>query len=289
VRIAVVGSRGQLGAAVVQELATLHDVVPFDRAALDVTDAPAVASVMHRQRPHAIVNCTAYNNVDAAEDHPVEALKVNAFAVGALARAAIDIGSVLVHFSTDFVFDGTTNRPYMEGDRPNPKSVYATSKLIGEWFAEDAPTSYVLRVASLFGDAGGGPAPKGTVASLIRALRDGEAARVFSDRTVSPTHVADAAWATRLLLERCAPAGLYHCVSTGFCTWEAFAREAARLLSIEPRLLVVSAADLRLRAPRPLYCAMSNRKLASIGIEMPTWQNALERFLNTEPSAAPSP
>ena len=141
-RIAVVGSRGQLGAAVVSECSADHEVVALDRCALDVTDDRAVASTMARIKPDAIVNCAAYNDVDGAEDHPVEALNVNAFAVRALARAAAELNATLVQFSTDFVFDGTKTMPYTEEDRPNPRSVYATSKLVGEWLAADGSGPY---------------------------------------------------------------------------------------------------------------------------------------------------
>jgi dTDP-4-dehydrorhamnose reductase len=204
---------------------------------------------------------------------------VNAVAVRTLARAARKHGAALVHFGSDFVFDGTTSQPHVESDRPGPRSVYGVSKLLGEWFAADVPRHYVLRVESLFGAVPGGPAARGSVATIIAALRSGAVARVFEDRTVSPTYIPDAARATRQLLEGGAPSGLYHCVSSGSCTWVDFAREAARLLDVEPRLDIVRMADVELRAARPLYCALSNQKLASLGIVMPAWQDALARYL----------
>ena len=150
-RIAVVGARGQLGAAIVHDLSTAHDVKALSRADVDVTSDAAVAAAIEPLRPEAIVNCAAYNDVDQSEDQPIEALNVNAFAVRALARAAATVGAVFVHYSTDFVFDGAASAPYSEEDRPNPRSVYGASKLLGEWFAADAPRAYVLRVESLFG------------------------------------------------------------------------------------------------------------------------------------------
>jgi dTDP-4-dehydrorhamnose reductase len=217
--------------------------------------------------------------VDAAEDHPVEALGANAFAVRSLARAARAANAALVHYGSDFVFDGTASRPYTESDRPNPRSTYGASKLLGEWFAEDAPRAYVLRVESLFGRAPGGRPAKGSVESIIQSLVAGRSQKVFADRTITPTEVTDAARATRELVEREAPAGLYHCVNTGVCTWVDLAREAARLLTVEPQLEEVRMADVKLRAERPLYCALSNAKLAAAGVVMPTWQEALARYL----------
>src|SRR5207248_4897688 len=134
--------------------------------------------------------------------HPVDALELNAMAIRGLARAANEVGAVLVHFSTDFVFDGTAQTPRSETDPPNPKSVYAISKLLGEWFARDVPRHYVLRVESLFGQAAGGPPQRGSVAAIVDALTRQRVARVLSDRVVSPTFLADAARATRELLER---------------------------------------------------------------------------------------
>jgi dTDP-4-dehydrorhamnose reductase len=279
-RIAVVGARGQLGAAVVHELAPSHEVRPLDRAALDITDAAAVAAAIASLAPQAIVNCAAYNAVDAAEDDPVAALQTNAVAVRSLARAARAHGATLVHCSSDFVFDGTIDAPRTEEDRPAPRSVYGTSKLLGEWFAADAPGSFVLRLESLFGRAPGGPPAKGSVETIIAALRSGAVARVFEDRTVTPTYIPDAARAIRELLERRLPAGLYHCVNTGRCTWLELAREAARLLGVEPRFDIVRLADVPMRAERPRYCALSNARLASAGVVMPTWQDALARRLS---------
>ena len=280
-RVAVVGARGQLGAAVAQEFAAAHDVVPLAHEDLDVTRDADVAAAMDRLRPDAIINCTGYNNVDEAEDHPVDALNLNAFAVRALARAAADLDAVLVHFSTDFVFDGTASMPYAEGDRPNPRSVYATSKLLGEWFAEGAPRWFVLRVESLFGRAPGGRPAKGSVAGIVNTLAAGGEPRVFEDRTISPTYVIDAAWATRRLLESRAPYGMYHCVNSGHGTWLEVARELARQLDVEPRFVPVRLRDTPLKAERPLYCVLSNEKLTASGIAMPPWQDAVRRYSAT--------
>jgi dTDP-4-dehydrorhamnose reductase len=277
-RIAVVGARGQLAAAVVRECAEAHDVVTFDHSELDVTVDAAVEAAMDRARPDAIVNGAAFNDVDAAEDHPVDALNLNALAVRALARAAGALGATLVHYSSDFVFDGKASEPYMEDHPPNPQSFYAASKLLGEWFALDAPRAYVLRVESLFGAAPGGRV-KGSVEAIRQGLLAGRSPAVFEDRTVSPTYVPDAARATRQLLESQAPAGVYHCVNSGCCTWLEFAHVMADLLGVEAALTPVRMADVPLRARRPLYCALSNRKLRSAGVEMPPWQNALERYL----------
>jgi dTDP-4-dehydrorhamnose reductase len=282
-RIAVVGARGQLAAAVVHECAPAHDVVALTHADLDVTDDAAVAAALERMRPDAIVNGAAFNDVDGAEDRPVDALNLNAFAVRALSRAAQSLGAILVHYGSDFVFDGRATTPYTEADRPSPRSVYAASKLLGEWFALEAPGSYVLRVESLFGRAPGGPPEKGSVASIIKTLVAGGSPKVFVDRVVSPTHILDAARATRHLLEARAEPGLYHCVNSGSCSWFDLARELARLLGKpETRLTPVRTSEVTLKAARPQYCALSNEKLRAAGVEMPPWQEALAHYLRAQ-------
>jgi dTDP-4-dehydrorhamnose reductase len=281
-RIVIVGAKGQLGAALVNECRLRRDdVTALERSALDIRNGQSVAEAFDRLRPEAVINCTGYNTVDAAENHPLDALAVNAFAVRALARAANAVGAALVHYSTDFVFDGVATTPRSETDPANPKSVYATSKLLGEWFAADVSRHYVLRVESLFGQAAGGPAPKGSVAVIVDALMQHRVAKVLIDRVVSPTFLADAAFATRALLEGDAAPGLYHCVNTGATTWLDFATEAARLLGVEPRFEILRFAEVKLPAPRPQYCALSNAKLAAVGIAMPTWQDALERYVKS--------
>ncbi len=281
-RIAVIGAGGQLGAAVVHDCrAAGHEVHPFTRAELDIANDRAIADALGRITFEAIVNCAAYNRVDAAEDHPVEALNVNAFAVRALAAAAERAGAAFVHYGTDFVFDGRAATPYTEDVRPSPRSAYGASKMLGEWFASEVPRGYVLRVESLFGHAPGGPEPKGSVAGILKGLKSGTAPPVFEDRVVSPTYIIDAACATRLLLERQAAPGIYHCVNTGHCTWLEFATELARLAGLEPRFTVVRMDEVKLRAERPRFCALSNDKLRRAGVDLPTWQDALARYVGS--------
>ena len=277
-RLAVVGSRGQLGAAIVHAARGRHQLAELDRRALDVTDSEAIAEVMASIGPHAIINCTGFNRVDAAEEQPLEAFQVNALAVRGLARAARTFGAALVHFSSDFVFDGVTATPRTEQDPPNPRSVYAVSKLLGEWFADGAHPAYVLRVASLFGVVPGAT-DKGSVAAIVNTLRSGGTPTVFGDRTVSPTYVLDAATATLELIERQVEPGLYHCVNSGWCTWKELGEEAARLLGVAPRLNVARFETVHLPAARPQYSALFNGKLQAVGVTMPHWRDALKRYI----------
>jgi dTDP-4-dehydrorhamnose reductase len=278
-KIFVTGATGQLGSATVKEFARAHEVIGCGLEDLDITCHRRVAEQVGAARPDVVVNCAAYNDVDGSEDHAATALEVNAFGVLWLARAAAQVGAVFVHYGTDFVFAGDAERPYTEDASPNPRSFYASSKLLGEWFAREAPRWYLLRVESLFGGSALGSAHKSSVDLIADAIFEGREAVVFSDRTVSPSFVVDVARATRDIVERGTPYGLYHCVNSGLCTWYELAREIGRQLGIVPKLRLKSVAEVQMRAARPRYCALSNAKLAAAGITMPSWQDAIGRYV----------
>jgi dTDP-4-dehydrorhamnose reductase len=281
----VIGAAGQLGAATVERLKSARDtsetygrgvdVIALTRKDVDLTDGRAVRDAVLGATPDVILNCAAYNNVDGAEDSPKLALDVNAFAPRVLAEAAEEVGATLVHYSTDFVFDGTASQPYTEADPARPQSVYGSSKLLGEWFAAQAPRHYVLRVESLFG----GPYVRSSIDKIIGTILAGEDTRVFIDRIVTPSYVHDVITATLGLIGGGAPYGLYHCVNSGETTWYELAREIAVLLDRSASLVPVKVADVPMRAKRPQYCALSNRKLAAAGIAIPARPDALRRYL----------
>jgi dTDP-4-dehydrorhamnose reductase len=276
VRVAIFGAGGQLGCTTVARWQTNHDVTPLTRGEVDLRSSGAVERAIDSVAPHLVLNCAAYTNVDGAEDDPLAALEVNALAVRAMATASERRGAILVHYSTDFVFDGRASSPYAEEAEPRPQSVYGASKLLGEWFTAGAARHYVLRVESLFG----GPRAQSSIDRIVAALRAGRPARVFVDRVVTPSFVDDVAWATARLVDGSAPPGLYHCVNSGETTWYDVGREIAALLGRSAALLEpVKVADVPLRAERPQYCALSNARLREAGAAMPTWQDALQRYL----------
>ena len=279
-RLLVTGARGLLGAAIVREFAAAGwEVVPLHRGALDVTDAGAVAQQVSDAHPDLVVNCVAYNDVDGAEKDPVTALQVNAMAVRSLAAAAKTAGATFVHYGTDFVFDGESDRPYVEDDRPNPRSAYGVSKLLGEWFALDHPRAYVLRVESLFGEPGPDGSRQGSLKGiLVRASRRRAVAGVRGSHRVARIHDRHrrgdaragraARAAGRLSLRECRGDEL-----GGHRT------EAARLLGLPIDMKPITLESVALPARRPKYSALSTAKLAAAGIPMPAWQDALARHL----------
>jgi dTDP-4-dehydrorhamnose reductase len=272
-RFVVLGAGGQLGQALVRELRKGgHEVAALTRAALDVTQRLLVLDRVAKLRPEVVVNATAFG-VDVSEDDPATALVVNAFAVRTLADVARSCDAALVHFSSDYVFDGRATVPYREADRPNPLNVYGATKLLGELYAQGVPRAYVLRVEGLFGV----PSGKGTIDRMIAEARLGRTLNAFYDRKVSPAHVDDVAAATRRLVEKKAAAGVWHCVNSGFASWQELALEIVRLTGSASNVIPASVEHSGLRAARPLFSALSNEKLANAGIDLPSWQNALAR------------
>jgi len=277
-RILVTGAAGRLGAALVDAFSA-EDVLAYGRQGLDITDPVAVRETVASAAPVLILNCAAFNDVDGAEERPSHALAVNAYAVRSLARAAEACGATFVHFGSDFVFDGASDEPYDETATASPRSVYGLSKLLGDWFALEAPRGFVLRVESLFGAVPGWTGRPSSLDNIVDGLERGADVRVFTDRVVSPSYVPDVVRALMHLLESGAPSGLYHCVNSGHATWHEVASEAARLMDVRPRLQPVTLAATAFRAARPRFCALSNRKLEAAGCTMPAWNDALQRWL----------
>jgi dTDP-4-dehydrorhamnose reductase len=279
-RVLITGANGQLARFVVQAFAD-REVIAQARQTLDVTDPGVVARTVAAIAPDLIVNCAAFNDVDGAESRAVEALAINAFAVRSLARAADAAGATLVHYSSDFVLNSDSREPHDEELRPAPRGVYASSKLLGEWFAQMSPRAYVLRVESLFGSPTDWTGRRGTLDHIVDGLQRGREVKVFTDRIVSPSYSKDVAAATRHLVMSGAPPGVYHCVNDGHASWHDVAAEAARILDVRARLVAIAVDQLPLRVPRPRYCALSTKKLAAAGFAMPTWQDGLRRWLDS--------
>jgi dTDP-4-dehydrorhamnose reductase len=274
-RVFVIGADGQLGRAVAEELSTFCRVVRADRAECDITEAASVAAAISVAAPELVINCSAFTDVDGSEKRPFEAFAVNAAGVRTLASASERIGATLVHFSTDFVFDGTASRPYDEEDEPRPLNAYGLSKLLGEWFARQSPRHYVLRLSSLFG----GHTQRSYVDRIIDAGMAGSEIPVFIDRVVSPSYVPDVVRTVRQMINVDAPFGLYHAVSSGYCTWLELALEIGSALGVDLRVTGVPADAVPSATRRPRFCALSNEKTAALVPGGETWQEAVHRYV----------
>lgn len=230
----------------------LPDAVGLTHHELPVTDRVGVEGAMRRHRPEVVFNCAAYNAVDRAESEPEVAHQVNSLGAATAGAACRDHGARFVHFSTNFVFDGSLARPYTEADEARPLGVYGKSKLDGERAVLSVlPEALVIRTAALFGDRGsavkGGSFPE----RIVDRARRREVIRVVTDQRVNPTYARDLAQAA-IALGASGMSGVVHVVAGGCCSWDEFARAALAACGVDAEVEAVSAAELGAPAPRPL-------------------------------------
>jgi dTDP-4-dehydrorhamnose reductase len=279
VKALVAGGAGQLGRDLMANLGP--DLAwAGGRAELDITDAAAIDGLFRRVRPDVVFNAAAYNKVDGAESEPGRALEVNALGPSLLARAAREMGALLVHFSTDYVFDGSSARPYREDDCPRPLGAYGASKLAGEHLVASARgESLVIRTSAVFGRGGNRQKGGSFVERILDQARAGRPLRVVSDQTFSPTYSRDLAIAA-VGLVKAGARGLVHVSGGGACSWHEFAVAALRLASIESPVEPIRAADLNLAAARPAYSVLDNGHYLGFGLPpLRPWLDALSESM----------
>lgn len=279
-RALVAGSAGQLGRELV---ARLGDEVAWkgDRAELDVADGAAVAALVARVRPDVVFNATAFNRVDAAEGDPLAAFAVNAAAPHFLARAARDAGALLVHVSTDYVFDGTASRPYREDDLPRPLGAYGASKLAGEHLVAAAGGEHlVVRTSGVLGRGGSDQKGGSFVERIVAQARAGRPLRVVADQVFAPTCASDLA-ESLVALVRAGARGLVHVTNAGSCSWHELAVAALAAAGLEAPVERIRAADLSLPARRPAYSVLDTSRALALGLPPPRhWKDALPDCLS---------
>jgi dTDP-4-dehydrorhamnose reductase len=277
----VLGAGGTLGTALCAELprAGWRIAAGLGRAEGDIRDEAALRALFDRLRPTAVFNAAAYTDVDRAETEPEIAFAVNATGAETVARAAAAAGAAVVHYSTDFVFDGELERLYDERDPPSPQGSYARSKIAGDdRVAAAAPRHFILRVGCLYGHGG-----RNFPSTIVRRLRAGETVRADRERLGSPTWVRDVARLSAALASTDFH-GLYHCTSQGETSWADFARFAADTLGLPAdRTVGVPTSALPMKAARPRRAILDNRALRLRGLDtLPTWQDALRAFIAEE-------
>lgn len=288
-RILVTGVGGQVGFELARSLQGLGRVVAVDRATLDLADPDRIRSVVRDVRPALIVNPAAYTAVDQAECDEEAAMRINATAPGILAEEAKALGAALIHYSTDYVFDGAKASPYLETDTPAPQNVYGRSKLMGERaIAAVGAAAIVLRTSWVYGARG-----RNFLLTMLRLAAERPELKIVADQVGAPTwantiaamtaHVAaqafatddaDAWWASR--------SGVYHLTAGGETSWHGFASaivERANLAS-RPSIVPIPSSEYPTPAKRPENSRLSNDKLArTFGLVAPDWRDALELCL----------
>jgi len=272
----VVGARGMLAHEVIAELAGFCELAQGDLPACDIRDQALVADVVRQCRPDVVINCAAYTDVDGCEAQQREAFAVNADGARNVALACRENSALLVHISTDFVFDGAQRTPYTEDDEAQPLSVYGRSKLAGERHIQSVLARYIIvRTSWLFGRAG-----KNFVATIVRLAHERDELRIVNDQAGCPTYAVDLARAIKALL--CSPAqGIYHACNSGVCTWYEFAAEIVGLAGRSgTRMTAIASSELARPAQRPPYSAMDcSRLAAATGFRFRPWQEALRDYL----------
>jgi dTDP-4-dehydrorhamnose reductase len=278
-RIAIIGADGQLGSDLVRTLAG-DEIFPLYYPEFDVTRPDIMRSILQGLRPDTVINTAAFHRVDECEDNPEMSFRVNSIAVRDLARLAGDLGFILVHFSTDYVFDGRKRAPYVEADPPNPLNVYAVSKLAGEFFVRALTEKhFLIRTCGLFGEASSREKGYNFVDRMIALAEARKPLRVVDDQWVTPTSTAELAERTSGLI-RTDQYGLFHLTSEGQCTWFRFAQELFTLLDKRPLLEPVSSMAFAAKARRPPYSVLENKRAREIGLkDFSSWNDALRAYL----------
>ena len=247
----------------------------FAREELDISNFGQVLSVVRAYCPQLIVNCAAYNLVDKAEEDFARAFAVNALGPQYLALAARETGAFLIHFSTDYVFDGEKGDFYTEEDEPNPVNKYGLSKRLGELSLFGVSEEFlVFRVSWLFGEG-----KQNFLAKVWDWAQKYETLRIAYDEFSIPTYTGTVAWVSWLAYEQ-GLKGLYHLTSRGYCSRLEWARYFLELKRLERKVIPVSGATFGLPAKRPFFSALENRKIENdLGIQIPPWQDEVKRFV----------
>jgi len=278
-KIVLIGADGQLGTDIVKCLKGV-DLVPLYYPDFDITQTAETQKSLSRISPEIVINTAAYHRVDECEDNPQKAFVVNALAVRDLALICKTMNLVLVHFSSDYVFDGNKRSPYTEEDIPNPLNVYAVSKLTGEYFVRNIlKRYYLIRTCGLYGEADCWGKGSNFVETMVEFARKGQRIRVVNDQWVTPTSTSELAQKIGELI-RTNHYGLYHMTNEGQCTWYEFAAAIFALMNLKPRLESVDTAAFGAKATRPLYSVLENKKAMGIGLSVFShWKEALKDYL----------
>lgn len=288
-KIVITGGEGQLAADLLRSLAH-HDPVALGRDRLDITDPAAIESVFAREAPDVVLNTAAFHRVDLCEDEPEQSFLVNAAAPQRLARACARRGALLVHFSTDYVFDGHTSSPYHETDPVNPLSVYGASKAAGEMAIRCTTDRHlIVRTTGVFAVAGVTSRHGNFVETMLRLADTGEEISVVSDQTLTPTYGHDLAEAVRALVEADAR-GTVHVTGGGECSWYEFAVEIFRLAGLSPVVRPTLQAERPTPARRPAYSVLAHDTLQAMRLPEPRpWQEGLAEYLHSRNVVADRP
>jgi dTDP-4-dehydrorhamnose reductase len=277
-RVAVIGSNGQLGTDLMKALQGGHDAIGFTHENLEVSDYNSCLK-LKEHHPDVIMNTAAFHKTDQCEDDLVRTFSVNTIGARNVTAISKEIGAITVLISTDYVFDGNKKKPYTEDDPTSPINSYGISKLAGELYTKQNLRHYIVRVASLFGTAGASGKGGNFVETMITKAKNNEAISVVDDMWMSPTYTKDAASMLKKIIEIKLPFGTYHMANQDYCTWFQFAQEIFKITGLNPVLKPIETRQMQVKAPRPKFSALENARLSRHGLRMREWRVALREYL----------
>ena len=282
-KLAVIGANGQLGTDLSEVFSSEHEVVALNHTDIEITSIDSVRDSLSVIKPAIVLNTAAYHIVPEAEKFPEKAFQINGIGALNLAKVCEELNIHLVHYSTDYVFDGKKQKPYTEDDRPNPLSVYASTKLSGEYFALNyCDHSYVIRVSGIYGKVPCRAKGGNFITTMIKLAKEKPEVRVVNDEVLTPTPTYWIAKNTAELIKTNA-FGLYHMSCQGEVSWYEFAKVIWETLRLETPLYPASVKDFPSVVKRPFYSVLENKNLNKLGInQMPYWKEALKNFLVPE-------
>jgi dTDP-4-dehydrorhamnose reductase len=287
-RVMIIGAGGQLGSDLVEVLNQRQgECIPLSRKDLDITDLAAVREKLRQYAPDVILNCSVYHPVDECENNPQSSFAVNAVAVRGLGLAAKEVNAAVVHFSSDYVFDGELGRPYSEDDTANPVSVFGISKLAGEQLLRQVlPRHYIIRTSGLYGLVGSRVKRGNFVETMLRLGGQNGRVRVVNDLRMAQTSTRNVA-KQALALIRTEHYGTYHASDHGDYSWYEFALKVFDYSGMNVEVTPVSWRDMPSIAPRPLYSVLENRRLMALGLDqMQPIDVALQAYLKAREAVA---
>ena len=281
-RVVILGADGQLGTDLCGEFASLvEELVPLTHRKLEICDHQRVADALTALSPQVVVNTAAFTNVEACEQDVERAFAVNCHAVLNLAKVCDQLDALLVHLSTDYVFDGDQGSPYRIEATPNPVNVYGASKAAGENFVGNWCRKHqIVRTSGLYGLAGSSGKGGNFVETMLRLGRERRSVSVVTDQVLSPTYTRDVARAVRALVEGQAQ-GVFHVTNSGSCSWYEFAAAIFELWDPKVEVLPVTSAEFGSNVRRPRYSVLDNHRLLEDGHgPLRPWREALEEYLD---------
>jgi dTDP-4-dehydrorhamnose reductase len=285
VKIAIIGSNGQLGTDVGRAFELNgDDVCTLTHADIEVSNYESVLGILAAMKPAVVVNTSAMHNVERCEQEPGSAFAINALGPRNVAQVTRDLGATVIHVSTDYVFDGGKGEPYIETDAPAPLNAYGNTKLAGECFVRSGnPKHFVLRTSALYGKQPcRGKGGLNFVELMLKLARERGAVRVVNNEVVSPTSTAELAKQI-VSMTQCDAYGLYHATAEGSCSWFEFAREIFDVSDIKVKLEAASPGEFQAKVPRPCYSVLENKRLKKLGLNVfRDWRESVSEYVGAE-------